>query len=436
MPCPSSPSTGDSTATVSCGFLGLQKCPAPGSTGGSTTKTVSCGFLNLQTCPAPADPPPPPSRPDPGGNETSNASTPPPSGKLFGFNTGLFGEETTAEAEVALERNVGANAQRYAIHWRAWQPSQSSPPIPNLGHPLGQMPPNNLVWEHDEIYLELTQHNMTPILVMADAPPWATKYASCFILDLACMNKRNSPRLYPDAAHIADWKRFVAAVAARYPKAVIEPWNEPNVNTFWASDPPDAVHMAKLQCAAYQSVKALTSPNKVISPGLALVTRPRAGATIYQDYVKGLYANGLRGCMDGLSVHPYSANVMDIGAGSPFAEYWSAIRDGRTAVGDTSPIWVTETGSMSDAGWVTSSDVPLLNEAQQSDLNQRLYNRMITMPDVKLVGFHTLRNAPTPEQRGNTSDPAYHFGFIRENWEVKPVFCAFVAKAGKTHPRC
>jgi hypothetical protein len=91
---------------------------------------------------------------------------------------------------------------------------------------------------------------------------------------------------------------------------------------------------------------------------------------------------------------------------------------------------------MSDQGYATGTSNPHLTEAQQADLNVRLYNRMITMPDVKLVAFHTLRNGPTPDQKNNPSLPAYHFGFLREDWSTKPVFCAFIEKAGRTYDGC
>lgn len=116
-PCAAPPAGSGQTATVSCGFLGLQKCPAPGTTPAPGGATVSCGFLNLQTCPAPSAPAPPPTRPDPGGDELADVPTPPPGGKLFGFSSALFAWTTSAQTEVAYERAVGANAQRYSISW-------------------------------------------------------------------------------------------------------------------------------------------------------------------------------------------------------------------------------------------------------------------------------------------------------------------------------
>jgi hypothetical protein len=148
-----------------------------------------------------------------------------------------------------------------------------------------------------------------------------------------------------------------------------------------------------------------------------------------------MYQQGLRGCMDNLAVHMYPANMTPLGADSPFAKIWQLVRELRTEFGDATPIYVTETGTMSDAGFATTNPRPL-TENEQSDVNQRLYNRMATMSDVKAVIFHTLRNGPVPGLRGKTSTPDYHFGFLREDWSPKPVFCAFVAKAGKTFAGC
>ncbi len=134
-------------------------------------------------------------------------------------------------------------------------------------------------------------------------------------------------------------------------------------------------------------------------------------------------------------VHPYPVNQKNLGAGSPFAEEWGAIRQVRSEFGDTDPIWITETGTQSGKGQVPN-DSSQLTEAEQADVNTRLYNRVTQMPDVEAIVFHTLRNAPVSSMNGAITTPDYHFGFMRENWTPKPVFCNFVAKAGKTYDGC
>jgi hypothetical protein len=394
---------------------------------------AGCGLLGLEPCPpAPALPP----APDPGGDEAADVALPLGGGKALGFNTALFSWDSGVPAarEVEWQRALGATLQRYAIHWRGMQRDPGEPPLPDEGgKPVGQLSHQDSgLARLDAIYLELVAQGMTPVIVVFDAPPWATPYASCGLLDLACHQARNSPFLHPDRAHLPDWARFVAAVAARYPRAAIEPWNEPNLKAFWKPDQPSGRALAELQCAAYHAVKALPQPNAVISAGITAMTErnpPPDGSPTYERYMEDAYSAGLAGCMDALSVHTYPGNHPRLGEGSMLAAGFAAIRDLRARHGDTSRIWVTETGTSSyQAALLGGGDQPL-TEAQQADVNTRLLNRLATMPDVDVVVFHTLRNRSLPQQAGTPQDPETNFGFRRENGSAKPVFCAFALKA-------
>jgi len=383
------------------------------------------------------------SAPDPGGQAGRGVVIPPPGGRRFGFNTQLY-QRTDSQGlsprdEVAYERAVGAQAQRYTIDWRALQPLPSVPPLSaEQAAPLGQVPdPASNLFKHDAIYLELVKHRMTPIIVLFDAPPWATDYGRCAAGDLRCRSAARSGRLFPNRAHLTQWKDFAAAVAARYPRAVIEPWNEPNLTAFWQPTAPDASHMTQMQCAAYQAVKALPSRNEVVAPGLLVnVRRPQDLSKRYADYMRTMYEHGVTRCMDALSVHTYPNNRLDLGAGSMLASEFRAVRRLRRQFGDRKPIWVTETGSSSFRGALPSQ--PGLSEAQQASLDTRLYDRLLTMGDVELVLFHTLRNHGFPGQTpaAATRDLEYNFGFLREDLTPKPVYCAFARKAAATVPGC
>ena len=82
---------------------------------------------------------------------------------------------------------------------------------------------------------------------------------------------------------------------------------------------------------------------------------------------------------------------------------------------------MTETGG--------SSIPSQLSEAAQTTMNVRIYNRLMTMRDVHAVLFNTLRDARDPQLVGKRGLPDYHYGFLREDFRPKPVFCAFAAKA-------
>ena len=397
---------------------------------------AGCGLLGLNACPPPAAPSSG-TAPDPGGDEKSQVPLPPAGGKLFGFNSQLYAWATTPQREVSYELALHANAQRIGASWNAMQPTPSSPPLPDEGgKPVGAL--NNKTGDLgrlDGIYLELVNHGMKPVIMLGDAPVWASDYANCRLLDSACRRGAASSHLPPAAAHLSDWQRFVAAVVRRYPQAAIQPWNEPNLTPFWGDQTPNSARMASMQCAAFQGAKGVNQATIVLSPALAVFAAPRDdGSPSFQSYLSALYGRNLRGCMNDLSLNLYPANVLDLGAGSPLAQEFQLVRQTRATYGDASPIWITETGSTSfpnhgDERWGIS-------EAQQADLNLRLYSKMMTMGDVHAVLFHSLRNAPTRAWVGQWTEPGYNYGFLREDFSPKPVFCAFAARAGTTYSGC
>jgi hypothetical protein len=392
--------------------------------------SAACGLLGLFPCVTPPTP-----APDPGGSE-SDQPVPPPNGKVLGFNSALFHSLLPAAVEADTGRRAGASFQRYGVAWRYLQTSPNLPPLgPDTGRPLGSARAGGELAQADAIYLELTGRRMTPVIMLGEAPPWAAGYGNCFWLDLICKAYAGLRRLVPNGAHLGDWQRYAAAVATRYPKAVVETWNEPNVSPFWLPFRPNPVHMAQMQCRAYAAAKASPGRNTVLSPGFAVFTSPRSdGSPLFKDYLAALYRTSAGGCWDGFSAHVYTGGQTTLGAGSAFAKIMYAIRAGRAWAGDTSPIWVTETGSKSAAG--AASEAGALTEAGQASLNRRLYNRFATMSDIHAIGFHSLRNAPTVELLGRTGVPDYHFGFLRENLHPKPIFCWFVAQSGSRYTGC
>jgi len=384
-----------------------------------------CGLLGMAAC---AHAGAPPAAPDPGGSEGTDVRLPPPD-RRFGFNSQLAIGLTTPEQEVGLGRVLRSTLQRYPVAWGALQPTAGSPVLPSTGSAKGYL--TNL----DELYAELVSQGMTPVLTFLRAPLWATDYDDCGTLDRACKRGTKWSNQHPNWAHVGAFARFVGAIAARYPGAVIEPWNEPNIKPFWRPDAPNPRLYTAMQCAAYDAVKRLPTPNFVTSAGLGAHSRPRADdSPFFGDYLETVYSAGIRSCMDALNVHVYGANVMDLGAGSPFAEEWAIIRAARARHGDTTKIWVTETGTTTvpDSIWVDWG----VTEAEQAQRNAGIYNRLATMDDVAAIAFHTLRDAPNEHQTGNQDDPGYHYGFLRADYSPKPVFCEFARKASSAFPGC
>lgn len=380
----------------------------------------ACGFLpgllSPQCQPAPA-------APDPGGAETPDQPVPAP-GKGFGFNSGLYLRgRSSLEGELDRVAAAGATLHRLAISWRAFQISPDDPPLPPAD-------PGSSVERVDMFYAAAQARGIDPLFVMSRAPRWATRYRRCGLLDLACRVMAYSDHnLVPDEAGLDAYRRFVAAVKERWPAAIVESWNEPNhhwnhpsytgTNAYAASP----AHFARIQCAAYEGSKAVND-DPVLSAGWA--------DHAFAEYLQGVYEAGGAGCWDRGNVHLYTGSETSFGADTRLARLLHAFRGLRAAYADEDPFWVTETG------FTTSGDgSPRVTAEAQADGSRRIYNRLITMPEVEAVLFHTLRDSPSSEYPySDESHREYGFGFLHEDWTPKPVYCHFTVRAGAPAPGC
>jgi hypothetical protein len=293
------------------------------------------------------------------------------------------------------------------------QRDPQDPPLPDEGRaPVGDLRDQDSdLARLDRAYIELTVRQIRPVIIVWDAPVWATRYARC--------GKRPGPfndcgsatreRLVPDAAHMAAWKRFVTAVAARYPKAVIETWNEPNIHEGDTPAAPTPEEMALTACAAHDAVKAVDPRRTVLSPALA--------DRDLKPYLERMLDAGAARCWDVYSVHLYFGEETNFEPA--LAERLRELRDIRGAHGDHDPMWVTE------AGWTTSGWFGV-SPSQQADAIDRLRQRLSLEPDVDALIVHTLRDAPLTLYRG-VSSPEYGYGLLRSDWTPKPAYEDLVA---------
>lgn len=342
-------------------------------------------------------------------------------GKLFGFNTVLssWPSGITVEQEAELIRNVGGNAQRIGIQWYAVEPAP------------GQYDESKLAWV-DEMEAELRANGMRAIIVVWESPMWATDF--CPAGNLLC----NVPQeRFAPPRDIAAYARFLAWVAQRYPEAAIETWNEPNIDVFWTWIWPDAPRMARMQCAAYDAIKAVSPSTTVLAPGLAYGT---SGKGEYLSFSRTLYQKMGRVCWDALSVHIYQGTSVD-GPNSTAAQAFRAIRNLRAQYGDTTPIWITETGATTSGNEGGDHGHTLRTPEKQRDINRAAVNEYLSTPDVGAVIIHTLRNRPIWE--GEFSDPTnvqYGFGLLYDGEGPtplpKPGYCHFVEVIGGEYPGC
>ena len=216
--------------------------------------------------------------------------------------------------------------------------------------------------------------------------------------------------LYPPS-DAADYGAVARWLTARYGAdlAALEVWNEPNDDRYLNS-PNNAADYAKLVKAAY-------GPAKAGNPNVPVL----AGAIQYSDrnFLDALYANGIKGYYDGLSVHPYSPGI------APSASYPSDtshafrdgllwIRQGQQAAGDSTPVWLTE------FGWSTcTGNGACVSESQQASYTTQALSILQDMPWVKAAVLYNLR-----EKGSDPSSQEDKWGIVRTDWSPKPAFDA------------
>ncbi len=399
--------------------------------------------LRLGACPTsgPAPTPTPtPKPPDPGGKESPDQPVPPP-GKHFGFNNGYapVSDSSSAESLFALGA-THADVLRHPFTWIDFGAEVSaSQPVPaDFADPLGAAPPGSLTASRDSRYLDLTAHGITPIMPVMWVPVWASTLHRCTDAAYRIRHRAECPtgwegnrRYFPAPEYYPQWRQFVAAVAKRYPLAIIEGPNEPyNAWNAHQKDPktyPNAISpsvAADVQCQLYGAVKTAAPSSTVLSMAMHDAPYERTFIADAQS------AKGQR-CYDVLSYHEYPG-LPPFGAGSRLARDMADVRAARSAAGDTTPIWITESGySFVPA----ETDDPDAWEQTYADASRRLYNRFVTMPDIRAVVFNTLRDRSYEAYKDPTKE-GYHYGFFYEDWTPKRRGCEFVRMARGTYPGC
>jgi hypothetical protein len=398
--------------------------------GPASANHLGCGLLGLAKCPhpAPAGPPapaPPDVAPEPAGDENAAVPTPPPGGKLVGFNSGLSADSAwDPAAEYGLAKTAGANAHRLGVSWLEAEPS---PPVG------GQRTYSEAyLGRLDQRYAAMRALGITPLLVLQSAPRWAQPRTS---LGLPVCPDCTS-YVEPDDRHIGDWHWFARMVAQRYPEAAYEIWNEPNQK--WAYKPaPNPQRYERLFAVAYNGIKAENPAAAVVVGGVAGAGTTNNFQIETGEFIRKLYLHGIKHHAPDfrLGLHLYPGGYQ-LGEGSGWAQGWNnALKPLRENGDATREVWMTESGMS------TTPEPQAATPAQQADILRRQYNRLMTMDsygpadrrvNVRAVIFHTLKD----DERSPLSSHEYGFGFLRHSpWlQPKPVYCWMVGNEAPGAP--
>jgi hypothetical protein len=316
----------------------------------------------------------------------------------FGFSDkSATGNQASPTQSANLAAQEGATSSRVTINWSWVQPS---PGPPNFG-------------TFDAIYNADLARGIRPLFVLTGTPTWAAPPGASCDPGTAC----NYP---PDSSHDSDWQSIASQIATRYPQlAGIEIWNEPNQSYAWGGgfDPARYTQLLKL---AYTAIKAANPSMPVIGGALAADLGSGITDTSYPLplFLQAMYDNGARGSMDGISIHPYP-QAMNWGY---IYRVMSVTTETRDANGDSVPMWITETGMSTTAGFTTT---------QQAIVLANLLPALLAYPGVAGAYINSLVDQtnfpPNAPERG--------LGVLYPNLSPKPAYCT-VARAFGTGYRC
>jgi polysaccharide biosynthesis protein PslG len=249
-----------------------------------------------------------------------------------GVNVFLEQEVEPVKRQRSLEllRDAGVGWIRQQLPWEQIEPvAKGDTTDPKFG---------DSTWaKYDDIVERANALGLNLILRVDTSPRWA---------------------LPPDAAdglgppvQDADYWDFVSQVATRYrgKVAAYQIWNEPNLNSEWGRQPPDAVAYARLLRGASDRIRAADPSARVMMAALAPTLTENADALNDLVYLQQLYDAGVRGSFDVLAVQAYGlrggpddprVDRSDVTFSRPVLVRQLMERNGDAAT----PIWATEMG--------------------------------------------------------------------------------------------
>jgi hypothetical protein len=219
-----------------------------------------------------------------------------------------------ADREIALARSVGAKLVRVDVPWSVMQPRAP-----------GVFAPQALAFL-DRLVSDAAASGIRVIATADNTPCWASS-APAKLLRKCVAGGASAANAWPPNDP-AQYAAFVAALAARYGTrlAAIEIWNEPDqANEDYFAGPEKPRRYAAVLRAAYPAIKAANARVPVL-----------AGSLVGSNgvFLRALYAAGIKGYYDGLSVHFYTLTLGSL----------RAIHEVQLASGDSTPLWLAEFG--------------------------------------------------------------------------------------------
>ncbi len=385
----------------------------------------------------------------------AQVALPPPS-KAWGFNAslnppGVPAGEDPRELVLDAAEAAGATHMRLGISWRAYENESSiDNPVPeSFAFPIGQAIGNTQTVTLDMDYLAVTERGMTPVIIVQGAPLWASTFHQCSDPVYRLLHPNECPDgyekggpdghlLYPALDRMSTFTTFVRAVAERYPDAIIEGANEPDLqHRHKKKFHPPITTVAEGQCALFAGVRSAQ-----INPQRIVLGSGMFEPDYYTPWLQHVKARG--GCYDHFSFHAYGFygdDAQDVRSGpySNFANGFATLRSRLEQYGNGRPFWVTETGISSTARYGQTGT--LIGEDLAAHAFKPWITRLLTQEDIGGVLVHSIHDCPY--QHEDCTKHAGGVGGLDRSFQVKatgtsemPRWCWLVLNAGRNYDGC
>ena len=318
------------------------------------------------------------------GARTSSSA---PLGGLNVVGLGFASSPAEADRSIAVARSVRARIVRVEIPWAALEPRERA-----------GIEARALAYT-DRLMADAEAAGIRVIMTVERTPCWASSAPATLLR--RCRPGAPSPaNAYPPRS-TAPYAAIVAYLARRYGKglAALEIWSEPDqVNEAYFAGPNKVPRYAALLRAAYPAIKRA-------DPSVTVLGGSLTGSNGL--FLKALYAAGIKGYYDGLSVHYYNLTLASV----------RSIHEVQLANGDDKPIWLDEFGWTSC--WPhhrTQQQQGCVTPAGQALNLTNTFRALARVPYVAAAAVYKLEDSRHED-----------FGLLSEHGRRKPAFAGLQA---------
>jgi polysaccharide biosynthesis protein PslG len=318
---------------------------------------------------------------------------------LGGVNIGgTYTSIPRIDREVAVAHALHAKVIRAEVEWSELQPVAN-----------GALDAHTLATV-DRIVTDAARYGIKVIAFVDSTPCWASSAPPQVVQH--CVEGRPSRAHGWPPSSPAEYGALMATLARRYGPhlAALEVWNEPDqANQRYFAGSEKAARYAALLRATYPAVKQ-AEPNVTVLAGSLVGSNG--------EFLRALYAAGIKGYYDGLAVHFY---YLTIGA-------VRSIHEAQLSAGDTAPLWLDEFGWSSC--WpkhAIEQEQACVTPRTQAENLATVFRTLAGAPYVAAAVAYKLWDAPREE-----------FGVLTPGGAHKPSFAALArvlaSQAGRPAP--